>query len=62
MADSPSPGNPYAAPAARLSDPTIAGASGELIENGQRVEAAREMADRAIEMRRVSGRPPLPHP
>jgi uncharacterized membrane protein len=40
MADSPSPGNPYAAPAARLSDPTIAGASGELIENGQRVEAA----------------------
>ena len=41
MADSPPPGNPYAAPAARLSDPTIAGASGELIENGQRVAAAR---------------------
>jgi len=40
MADSPPAGNPYAAPAARLSDPTIAGASGELIENGRRVEAA----------------------
>ena len=39
MADSPPPGNPYAAPAARLSDPTIAGASGELIENGRRVAA-----------------------
>jgi uncharacterized membrane protein len=40
MADLPPPSNPYAAPAARLSDPTIAGASGELIENGRRVEAA----------------------
>jgi uncharacterized membrane protein len=40
MADSPPPGNPYAAPGARLSDPTIAGATGELIENGRRVEAA----------------------
>jgi hypothetical protein len=39
MSDPAQPNNPYEAPTARLSDQTIAGASGDLIENGRRVAA-----------------------
>ena len=39
MSDPAQPSNPYEAPTARLSDQTIAGASGDLIENGRRVPA-----------------------